>query len=227
MSSSQVCYKFGRLIFGNSRNLQGRIRIFGSANGRRLLTTAPEEKTSAEKEESKKSDLNEAGLKMEELLKQVETLTDDKKSLEDKYKRALADAENTRRIKMTEVEKAKNFAIQGFCKDLIEVADTLNKATECVPKEEISEEKNPHLKNLYDGLVLTENILQKVFQKHGLAQCNPMNEPFDPNFHEALFQQEVEGKPPNLVVVVSKIGYTLNGRCIRPALVAVSKEKSA
>uniref|UniRef100_A0A1B6LF39 GrpE protein homolog n=1 Tax=Graphocephala atropunctata TaxID=36148 RepID=A0A1B6LF39_9HEMI len=224
MSTSRICYRAGRYIFGNSRNVDGRISLFFPTGGRRTLTTATEGKT--ETQNTPKTDSPESSPNFEELSKQIQALAEEKTSLEDKYKRALAEAENVRRIKTAEVEKAKNFAIQGFCKDLIEVADTLNKATECVPQEEISENKNPHLKGLYDGLVLTENILQKVFKKHGLAQCNPIDETFDPNFHEALFQQEVEGKPPNIVVVVSKIGYTLNGRCIRPALVAVSKQKS-
>lgn len=71
---------------------------------------------------------------------------------------------------------------------MLEVADILNKATESVPKEELND-KNPHLKSLYEGLIMTENQLQKVFKRHGLEQVNPLNEKFDPNLHEALFQQ--------------------------------------
>ena len=80
------------------------------------------------------------------------------------------------------------FGIQGFCKDLLDVADVLGKATETVPKEEISE-KNPHLKSLYEGLVMTEAQLQSVFKRHGLEIVNPLDEKFNPNYHEALFQQ--------------------------------------
>lgn len=79
------------------------------------------------------------------------------------------------------------FGIQSFCKDLLEVADTLGHATNAVPKVEI--EKNVHLKNLYDGLILTKNSLVQVFKRHGLEQINPIKEKFDPNFHEALFQK--------------------------------------
>lgn len=63
----------------------------------------------------------------------------------------------------------------------------------------------------------------QVFKKHGLSTLNPLDEKFDPNQHEALFQQEVEGKAPGTVVVVSKIGYKLHERIVRPALVGVSK----
>ncbi|CAK9824608.1 GrpE protein homolog 1, mitochondrial [Anthophora retusa] len=84
--------------------------------------------------------------------------------LEDKYKRALADGENLRVRLTKQIEDAKLFGIQGFCKDLLEVADILGKATESVPKDELTE-KNPHLKTLYEGLSMTEAQLQKVNRK--------------------------------------------------------------
>lgn len=90
-----------------------------------------------------------------------------------------------------QISEAKIFGIQSFCKDLLDVADVLSKATETVPKEEIND-KNPHLKSLYEGLVMTEAQLQSVFKRHGLEPVNPLDEKFDPNFHEALFQQVVD-----------------------------------
>lgn len=72
----------------------------------------------------------------------------------------MADAENLRRRLTKQIEDAKLFGIQGFCKDLLTVSDILHQATEAVPKEELS--KNPHLKNLYEGLTMTEAELQKV-----------------------------------------------------------------
>nr|AGM32937.1 GrpE protein-like protein [Coptotermes formosanus] len=158
----------------------------------------------------------------ENLTKEIVLLSEQKLELEDKYKRALADGENMRRRLMKQIEDAKHFGIQGFCKDLLEVADILGKATESVPKEEVRE-SNPHLKNLYEGLTMTEAQLHKVFTRHGLIPVNPLEEKFDPNLHEALFQQEVQGKAPGTIVVVSKIGYKLHERVIRPALVGVAK----
>ncbi|XP_060825495.1 grpE protein homolog, mitochondrial [Bombus pascuorum] len=154
--------------------------------------------------------------------KELLDLKTHKNELEDKYKRALADGENLRTRLTRQIEDAKIFGIQGFCKDLLEVADILGKATESVPKDELTE-KNPHLKTLYEGLKMTEAQLHKVFKKHGLISLNPLNEKFDPNQHEALFQQEVEGKEPGTIVVVSKLGYKLHERVVRPALVGVAK----
>lgn len=121
-----------------------------------------------------------------------------------------------------QIEDAKIFGISSFCKDLLEVSDILGHATEAVPKEELND-KNPHLKGLFEGLTMTKNQLNQVFKRNGLEQINPIDEKFNPNFHEALFQQEVPNKDPNTVVVVSKIGYKLHERVIRPALVGVSK----
>ncbi|XP_044536865.1 grpE protein homolog 1, mitochondrial [Gracilinanus agilis] len=157
--------------------------------------------------------LIEEKVKLEEQLK--ETL--------EKYKRALADTENLRLRSQKLVEEAKLYGIQGFCKDLLEVADILEKATESVPKDEIKEE-NPHLKNLYEGLVMTEVQIQKVFKKHGLLKLNPLGDKFDPYEHEALFHTPIEGKEPGTVALVNKVGYKLHGRTLRPALVGVVKE---
>ncbi|XP_001372319.1 grpE protein homolog 1, mitochondrial [Monodelphis domestica] len=157
--------------------------------------------------------LIEEKVKLEEQLK--ETL--------EKYKRALADTENLRQRSQKLVEEAKLYGIQGFCKDLLEVADILEKATESVPKDEIKEE-NPHLKNLYEGLVMTEVQIQKVFKKHGLLKLNPLGDKFDPYEHEALFHTPIEGKEPGTVALVNKVGYKLHGRTLRPALVGVVKE---
>lgn len=158
------------------------------------------------------------------------TLLEEKAKLEEqlretmeKYKRALADTENLRQRSQKLVEEAKLYGIQGFCKDLLEVADILEKATQSVPKEEISN-NNPHLKSLYEGLVMTEVQIQKVFTKHGLLRLDPIGAKFDPYEHEALFHTPVEGKEPGTVALVSKVGYKLHGRTLRPALVGVVKD---
>ncbi len=80
--------------------------------------------------------------------------------LQDKYKRSLADTENMRKRLTKQIEDAKLFGIQGFCKDLLSVSDILQKATECVPADQVK--TNSHLKNLYEGLTMTEAELQKV-----------------------------------------------------------------
>lgn len=143
--------------------------------------------------------------------------------LQDKYKRALAESENVKNRMKKQIEDIRLFGIQGFAKDLLEVADILGKATESIPQEEI--QNNSHLKSLYEGLVLTDQQLHKVFTKNGLEKLSPVGEKFDPNFHEALFEQDVPGKE-GTVILVNQIGYTLNARVLRPAKVGVAKAKT-
>lgn len=124
---------------------------------------------------------------IDELTKGLTEQKDKSAELLDKYKRALADGENLRLRMTKQIDDAKQFGIQSFCKDLLEVSDILGRATESVPKEEVTD-KNPHLKNLFEGLTMTKRTLEQTFKRHGLEPVNPINEKFNPNFHEALFQ---------------------------------------
>lgn len=174
-------------------------------------------KTENEIEEKESENVSmEKYAEMEELLRQSK---DEAADFKDKYVRSLAENENVRRRAKKQLEDSKLYAIQSFCKDLLEVADILEKATESVPKEELS--KSSHLKSLFDGLTMTETQLQKVFKSHGLEKVHPLNEKFDPNFHEALFQ--LPGEISGTVAVVQKTGYRLHGRPLRAALVGVVK----
>lgn len=91
---------------------------------------------------------------------------------QDKYKRALADGENTRQRFNKQLEESKLYGIQSFCKDLLDIADTLSLANESVPKEEVKE-SNPHLKSLYEGLIMTDSNLKKVNEFPVVKVVNP------------------------------------------------------
>lgn len=219
--ASKIIPVFPRAITltGTSLKFRAQQLLFGSAiQHRKFASEEVREKSEAEPSENEKKLAGD----VEALTKEVTSLKEKNEDLLDKYKRALADSENLRRRLTKQIEDAKLFGIQGFCKDLLEVADILGHATKAVPLEEISD-KNPHLKNLYEGLSMTQASLLQVFKRHGLEPVDPINQKFDPNMHEALFQKDVEDAEPNTVVEVSKIGYKLHERCIRPALVGVSK----
>lgn len=164
----------------------------------------------------------EVAAREKELLDKNEQLLQAVNEIDDKYKRALAENENIRRRMRKESEDAKQFGIQKFVKDLVEVADVLNRATEHVPKEEVTD-TNPHLKNLFEGLQMTEAQLQSVLRRHGVTQVNPLGEKFDPNIHEAMFEQVDPTKEPGTIGFVTKVGYKLHERTVRPALVGVIK----
>ena len=143
--------------------------------------------------------------------------------VQDKYVRALAETENVRRRMRKQIDEAKVFGIQGFCKDLLEVADILRQATESTPKDELTH--NQHLKNLYEGLTLTNSQMLKVFAKHELHPIAPSEgEKFDPFLHEAMFQVPAqEAEKDGTIAIIQKTGFRLHDRTIRPALVGVFK----
>ena len=144
------------------------------------------------------------------------------KEVTEKYWRSLADMENLRARHQKILEDTKLYGIQRFSKDLLEVPDILEKATKSVPKAEVNN-NNPHLKNLFDGLVMTLAQVQKVFSKHGLVRLEPVGQMFDPYEHKALLHVPVPGKEPGSVATVTRPGYKLHGRTIRSAHVHVVK----
>ncbi len=152
----------------------------------------------------------------------ISALQDEIDSIKDQAARALAEAENTRRRSIKEREDASKFAVSGFAKDLLEVADNLRRALEALPTDLI--EAEPRLKNVIDGIEGTERTMLKAFEKHGIQKIDPLDEPFNPNFHEVMFEASIPGKPAGIVMQVMDPGYILNERLLRPARVGVTKD---
>lgn len=114
--------------------------------------------------------------------------------------------------------------IQSFCRDLVEVADILEKTAESAAEEAEPSNPNPTLKKIYEGLSLIEAKLQSVFAKHGLQKMNPVGGKYDPYDHEIVCHVPAEGMQPGTVALVTQDGYKLHGRTIRHALVGVAVE---
>ncbi|KNC28269.1 putative GrpE protein [Lucilia cuprina] len=192
-------------------------RCYSNEKSAEKETAQTEQAPAANGEDAKKLAEN-----IETLNKEVQELKEKNEELMDKYRRSLADSENLRVRLNKQIADAKIFGIQSFCKDLLEVADILGHATKAVPQDQLTD-SNPHLKNLYEGLTMTNASLLQVFKRHGLEPMNPLNEKFNPNMHEALFQKPDSSVEPDTVIEVTKLGYKLHERVIRPALVGVSK----
>ena len=79
------------------------------------------------------------------------------------------------------------------------------------------------VESLQEGMKLTMNMFNTVFEKLGVIEINPENEPFDPELHQAMTIQQTDEIEPDTVIAVMQKGYTLNGRLVRPAMVIVSK----
>ena len=140
--------------------------------------------------------------------------------------RALAETENTRRRAAREVEEAHKYAITGFARELLEVADNLSRALDSIPPE--AREQNELVQSLVDGVALTERSLLASFERHQIAKVVPaLGEKFDHNRQQAMLEIETAEHPPGTVAQVMQPGYVIADRLLRPALVAVAKAPPA
>lgn len=149
---------------------------------------------------------------------QVQLLQEQLERTKEQMVRALADAENSRKRAQKDREDASKFAISGFAKDVISVADNLRRAIEAVP-----EEADETLQALINGIEATERELLKSFEKNGIQKLLPIDQPFDPNQHEVMFEAPMPDKAHGTVIQVIEPGYVLNGRILRPARVGITK----
>lgn len=131
--------------------------------------------------------------------------------------RAHAEIENLKRRHSQEVEKAHKFALDKFVAELLGVRDSLELGHAAAQAADADVDK------LREGTELTLKMLSDVMGKFGVEAVDPIDAPFNPEFHQAMAMVPRNDVPPNTVVDVIQKGYLLNGRLVRPALVAVSQ----
>jgi molecular chaperone GrpE len=151
----------------------------------------------------------------------IATLEAEKADLRDKLLRSLADVENIRRRADREAADARTYAVTGFARDMLNVADNIRRALDSVPEELRSGEGAA--KALLDGIELTERDLLKTLDRHGVRPVEPQGQKFDPHLHQAMFEVPNPDVANGTVVQVLQTGYTIGDRVLRPALVGVAK----
>jgi molecular chaperone GrpE len=134
------------------------------------------------------------------------------------YLRSVADMQNLRKRTSRDVQQARSFAIEGFARDLLPVADNMIRALSA-----LGESDDPAIKSLREGVEMVQKEMDRAFDKHGLVKIEALNTPFDPNLHQAVVQMDSPDSEPGHVVQEMQVGYTLNDRLLRPAMVGVSK----
>ncbi len=127
-----------------------------------------------------------------------------------------AEMDNIRKRNAREMENLRKYALDKFTKELLPVVDSLEKAMQV-------DRENTSVDQVLEGTELTQKILDKVLQNHGLEVIDPHGEKFNPDFHDAVSAVPSEDVEPNTVLDVFQKGYSLNGRVVRPAMVVVSK----
>jgi molecular chaperone GrpE len=130
--------------------------------------------------------------------------------------------ENLRKRTAREVADARVYGITAFARDVLDLADNLQRALDAVPAETRAA-ADPMLKALIEGVELTERSLLNALEKNGVKKFDPSGGKFDPNFQQAMYEVPDPSVPAGTVVQVLQPGYTIGERVLRPALVAVSK----
>ncbi|HPG88514.1 MAG TPA: nucleotide exchange factor GrpE [Hyphomicrobium sp.] len=139
----------------------------------------------------------------------------------DQYVRAVAETENVRRRLEKEKDETAKYAITKFAKDILSVGDNFQRAISAVPKEAI--DTDPALKTLLEGVVLAEREYRVALERHGVKVISPAGHPFNPHHHQAVMEQENPDVPNGTVLQVFQLGYLIDDRCLRPAMVVVSR----
>ena len=166
-------------------------------------------------EENLATEENEANDQPEEI-----SLEDKVKELEDRLLRSAAEVENIRKRSEKERAEAYKIGISLFVKDFVPVLDNIERALASLKD---SDEIN--YESFVEGISATEKDIISLLEKHGIQQINPINEKFDPLFHEALFEAESDDHEPGFVTQVIEVGYVIDKRLIRAAKVGVSSKK--
>jgi len=180
-------------------------------------SAAPEENDSeaaADAEAAVEADpLDDLNAKLEEALAQLE-------GYRDQALRAEAEMQNVRRRAERDVANAHKFALEKFLGNLVSVVDSLEKAIES------AEQANRTGEPIVEGVQLCLKLLLDLLEKENVRVLDPVGEPFDPQYHEAMSMIDNPNVEPNSVVLVVQKGYVLNERLVRPAMVMVAKGES-
>jgi molecular chaperone GrpE len=157
--------------------------------------------------------IDEAGPTQETM--RVQELENELEEAANRYLRLQADYDNFRRRTRDEKSQERKLRALELVQELLPVLDNFKRALEI-------ETTNEETQGLKQGLEMVYRQFFDAMKKEGVEEVDALNQPFDPNLHQAVMQEETDGVEPNTVVAVFQSGYSLNGRVIRPAMVKVS-----
>ena len=139
----------------------------------------------------------------------------------EKLLRAMAETENVRRRLEQAAEDRGKYAVSGFAKDLLPVADNLRRALESIPAD--AKESDPLAATLIEGVELTERALLSALERHGVKKVESLGTLLNPHLHQAMMEVDDPSHTAGTIVLEMQAGFTLNGRLIREAMVGVAK----
>jgi molecular chaperone GrpE len=155
----------------------------------------------------------------------IAELESEAQDYKDRWLRAEAETENLRARTRREVDDARQYAVQKFAKDVVEAAENIRRGLDSLPPATPGEPEI--VARLRDGFEGVERSFVALLERNGIARKDPTGDPFDPNLHQAMAEQETAGAAPGTVMQAWSQAWTLNGRLLRPAMVVVAKAPAA
>ena len=149
---------------------------------------------------------------------ELAAVTAERDEYRDRFMRALADAENSRKRADKDRREAENYGGSKMARDLLPVYDNMKRAVEAA-----GDEQKEAAAALIEGVELTMRELLNVFKKHGIQPISPqVGDRFDPQLHQAMFEAPLPGTKAGDIIQVSAEGFMLHDRLLRPSQVGVS-----
>jgi len=162
-----------------------------------------------------------------EIIEPVVTEAEEINDLKNQLLRTLADNENNRRRYEKEKEDLSTYIISNFAKEMLSVLDNLQRAIEVSGKIDTEDDKiDKNTLDFIEGVKLTEKQLSSINEKFKITKVDSLNNKFDPNMHQAMFEIENDDEEEGTILQVVQDGFKIEDRLLRPALVGVSKKKS-
>ena len=161
-----------------------------------------------------------------EIIEPVVTEAEEINDLKNQLLRTLADNENNRRRYEKEKEDLSTYIISNFAKEMLSVLDNLQRAIEVSSKINTEDDKiDKNTLDFIEGVKLTEKQLSSINEKFKITKVDSLNNKFDPNMHQAMFEIENDDEEEGTILQVIQDGFKIEDRLLRPALVGVSKKK--
>ena len=151
----------------------------------------------------------------------IAALEQELQEMRDKWLRAEAEMANLRARTQREVKDARDYAVQKFARDVVEVAEKLKRGIDSMPKR--SEDEAEIIAKMREGFEGIERSFVALLERNNITRQDPTGAAFDANLHQAMAEQESAEHPPGTVIQAWSQTWQLNGRLLRPAMVVVSK----
>jgi molecular chaperone GrpE len=165
--------------------------------------------------------LDRGGDEGESVLGELTKLQDELASAQQEVLYAQAETQNVRRRLEKDMADARAYAVTGFAREILSVADNLARALQAVPSDLREDDR---LKGLVAGIEATQREVDKVFAAHGITRIAAMGLPLDPHFHQAMLEIPSNEAEPGTIVQEMQAGYMIKDRLLRPAMVGVAKK---